>query len=330
MVNFIFTYFVYFTIIFLLSSLIIFIFNRGVFGNAITNYFNYNSFSEYIIIMVITSGMINLILFGLFSYINIDSLNVCMMNDNQDPIRWWPSGVPQTWGVIGAATIAYRGCPGSARVKVLAASATLGVTLPVMVFNQAIENPNGFHRLLYSWVYYKQHGSWPANIPNNVDVAKVEGTILEESSKNASSYLPMVNNNKGSFTFDNIIPENILDIFRPVQIEGFLDDLIGQQLFIHFLLLIIVFSLIILFSLYLFIQALLGKKEFILKKFNNKFIHFYIKYQLILAKFSTIILPILIMLGLIELFVGLLYIILHPIPFENLPIDLHTFLDKKK
>ena len=75
---------------------------------------------------------------------------------------------------------------------------------------------------------------------------------------------------------------------------------------------------------------MLGKKEFILKKFNNKFIHFYIKYQLILAKFSTIILPILIMLGLIELFVGLLYIILHPIPFENLPIDLHTFLDKKK
>ena len=327
--NFFFTYFIYFTIILLLSSFIIFISNRGVFGNYIKNYFNYNSLFEYIIIIIITSGMINFILSGVHLYLNADYLNISMVADNQqDPVRWW--GVPQTWGVIGAAALAYRGTPGSPRAKILSVGASLGVTIPIMVFNQAIENPNGFNRLLYSWVHYKQHGVWPADIPQNIDGGKLADTVISESTKNASSYLPLSNKNNDGFIFDGIIPENILELFRPVQIEGYLDDLIGQQLFIHFLLLIIVFSLIILFSLYLFTQVLLGNKEFLLKKFNNRFIKFYIKYQLILAKISSIILPVFIMLGLIELFVGVLYIILHPIPFENLPIDLHIFIEKSK
>ena len=96
------------------------------------------------------------------------------------------------------------------------------------------------------------------------------------------------------------------------------------------MLLKIVFSLIILFILYLLIQVFLSNKEFVLKKFNNRFIIFYIKYQVFLGKFSSIILPLFILLGLIELFVGLFYIITHPIPFENLPLDLLIFLGKTK
>ena len=42
-------------------------------------------------------------------------------------------------------------------------------------------------------------------------------------------------------------------------------------------------------------------KEFITKKFNNKFIKLYIKYQIILANISLFLLPALIFLGLIEL-----------------------------
>ena len=102
------------------------------------------------------------------------------------------------------------------------------------------------------------------------------------------------------------------------------------QLLIHFLLIIVVTSLIILFIFYFVVQTMFNNKEFILAKFNNRFIKLYIKYQIFLAKISLIILPLLIMLGLVELFVGLYFIITHPIPFEVLDIDLHTYINSKK
>ena len=68
--------------------------------------------------------------------------------------------------------------------------------------------------------------------------------------------------------------------------------------------------------------------DFITKRFNNRFILYYLKYQLFLSKLSLFILPLFIMFGLIELFVGLYFIITHPIPYENLGIDLHTYLKK--
>ena len=115
----------------------------------------------------------------------------------------------------------------------------------------------------------------------------------------------------------------LLDFFRPVPVVGYLDDLIGQQLFIHMLLFIIVISLIVLLTIYLLIQIMVNNKEFLLNKFNNKFITFYIKYQLFLGKISSFVLPLIIMFGLIELMVGLYFIITHPIPYDKLDIDLH-------
>ena len=35
------------------------------------------------------------------------------------------------------------------------------------------------------------------------------------------------------------------------------------------------------------------------------------------------------MFGLIEIVVGLHFLITHPIPWEELPIDLHTYIKKK-
>ena len=74
---------------------------------------------------------------------------------------------------------------------------------------------------------------------------------------------------------------------------------------------------------------MLHNKNFIINKFNNKFIKFYINYQQLLAKISLFILPIIIMFGLIEIVVGLHFLITHPIPWEELPIDLHTYIKKK-
>lgn len=81
---------------------------------------------------------------------------------------------------------------------------------------------------------------------------------------------------------------------------------------------------------YIFINIFLQNKDFILSKFNNKYIRFYIKYQIILGKISLFLLPLpskrILLFGLLELLVGIHYLITHPIGWEGLPIDLHTYI----
>ena len=118
----------------------------------------------------------------------------------------------------------------------------------------------------------------------------------------------------------------LLGNFRPVSTVGYLDDLIGQQLFILLLLFIIVLSLIVLLTIYFFIIIMVKYKEYLLSKFNNKFILFFVIYQLILAKLSSFNLPLLLMFGLMELLIGLYFLLTHPIPYDKLGIDLHIFI----
>ena len=245
---------------------------------------------------------------------------------------------------------------GSNKVKVAAALSSLGITIPLNVYLHAVENPNGFNRLMYSWAHYKEHGVWPASFSSTPDLSptcpwaddwgkgiavdrgvanlmpKYEAETQEQVSNisNSSKFLPdSYNEILSQFSPENLFL-NFIGLFKPVGVEGHLDDLIGQQLLIHFLLIIVVTSLIILFIFYFVVQTMFNNKEFILAKFNNRFIKLYIKYQIFLAKISLIILPLLIMLGLVELFVGLYFIITHPIPFEVLDIDLHTYINSKK
>ena len=159
----------------------------------------------------------------------------------------------------------------------------------------------------------------------------LKNSTSSSEGSNSSSFLPIDFNNLLDNLFsnaearsfgDNLI-SHILYIFRPVEVTGYLDDLIGQQLFIHLLLFIIVISLIILLTIYICIKIMVNNKEFLLNKFNNKFILFFIKYQLMLAKISSFILPLMIMFGLFELTIGLYFLITHPIPYEKIGIDLH-------
>ena len=71
---------------------------------------------------------------------------------------------------------------------------------------------------------------------------------------------------------------------------------------------------------------MLQNKDFILKKFNNKLIKFYINYQVILAKIGFYVLPLFILFGLIELIFFLYYLLTHTLPYESLPIDLHIYV----
>jgi len=49
-----------------------------------------------------------------------------MVNETQDPVRWWPSGTAQTRGILGTALGVFRLVPGNPRVKSMAALDSLG------------------------------------------------------------------------------------------------------------------------------------------------------------------------------------------------------------
>jgi hypothetical protein len=70
-------------------------------------------------------------------------------------------------------------------------------------------------------------------------------------------------------------------------------------------------------------------KDKILNKFDNKYIKYYIKYQLFLANLSLIYAPILIFAGLLVLIHGFYFLITHQIPYDSLDIDLHKYISSK-
>jgi len=329
----------------ILVLLFIHISNKGLLGLRLQKFCNSNSKIEKFLLFLMIFSILMFLIELLFVYNKIfkpEYLHVIENNSTQDPVRWWPSGTPQSWGIIGAAVAVYRAVPGSPRVKAMAGLRCLGVSIPSAIWFHAVENPNGFNRLKYSWVEYKKNGSWPANVPNEIKDSELnpvleklieEGKQLNESFKGDSS-----SSVSSSFLGDgNILDKiswdsfynNILHFFRPQAVEGYLDDLIGLELFIHFLLLILVISVIILFIIYIIINFMLQNKEFILNRFENKFIKFYLKYQFFLGKISVIVLPVLILFGLIQIFVGLFYIVTHPLPLEELNSNLHIYIKKK-
>ena len=70
----------------------------------------------------------------------------------------------------------------------------------------------------------------------------------------------------------------------------------------------------------------LFNKDKIIKKFDNKIITFYVKYQVFLSRITIIYIPIFIFVGLFTLCYGLHWLITHQIPYESLDVDLHKFI----
>ena len=278
--------------------MLIHISKKGFLGLTAKNFCKTKSFIENIILLFLILSIITLV-FNLFFTI-IQFLNIkpdfLYVNENtatpdQDPVRWW--GTPQTWTIIGSAVAVYRLVPGSPRVKATAALTTLGITAPTAIWFHAVENPNGFNKLMFGIMEYKRTGIWPANIPNTATPDNQLNPIFDKMSEEANITYSNITGSSSSSTNTslvsdvNLLPDLSIDsiikffleLFRPTQVHGHLDDLIGQQIFVYFLLLVIVISLIILFFIYLVINIMLHNKNFILNKFNNKFIKYYINYQ---------------------------------------------------
>lgn len=109
----------------------------------------------------------------------------------------------------------YRATPGSHRIKATTALGSLAITVPLNVWIHAVENPNGFNQLMFSWVQYKNTGVWPSNIPGNVGEQSIDQALAKNAveaeagvgaSSNSSNFLPLDNNELWSM----FSPENLI------------------------------------------------------------------------------------------------------------------------
>lgn len=124
--------------------------------------------------------------------------------------------------------------------------------------------------------------------------------------------------------------ENLGWLFKPAELEGTIGDLLGQQFVIYILLFILVISLIFLFTSYVINIFIFINKDKILKKFKNKWIIYYIKYQSFIIKISLIYIPIFIFIGLFILLIVIHFLLTHFIPIEELGISLDTPIGNSK
>jgi hypothetical protein len=85
--------------------------------------------------------ILNKILFILASFnLQIDAGYLFIGEEQtQDPVRSWPTGVPQSWAILGAAIATYRAKPVSPRVKARAGFGALGISSSIVLVSQAIE-----------------------------------------------------------------------------------------------------------------------------------------------------------------------------------------------
>lgn len=233
----------------------------------------------------------------------------------------------------------------SPRLRVLGALGSAGVSATQITYHSAIENPVGFNRLMWGLSEYRRTGSWPSidqiakqnndkqvndfitEAVKHADKSKVENIINEA---NGTGFLSSSNIDYSDFISKliDLIFKKTMEILliKPVEVQGYFDDLIGQRMFIEIILFILCISIILLFIFFIFNLIFLLNKDKIIKKFNNKLIIFYIKYQVFLSWITLFFIPILIFISLLTLCHGLHWLITNQIPYENLEIDLHKFI----
>ena len=156
-----------------------------------------------------------------------------------------------------------------------------------------------------------------------------KNTIITTTSDNGvSNYLPDLDLDLNSFS-NNLIDymfNFFFSIIKPVHVTGYFDDLIGQHIAIEVILLYMLIFTIILFIAYIINVVLFINKDYILNSFDNKYIKLYIKYQVFLIKMSLITFPIFILISLFTLIHGIIFLLTHNIPFEQLGVDLHVLV----
>jgi hypothetical protein len=271
----------------------------------------------------------------------------------QPAVRWWPSGAglpAQGWTVVGTALATFgvlSKIPGiSPRTRVLGALASAGVSATQITYHSAIENPVGFNRLMWGFSEYRRTGEWPsldqiAKTTNDKQLSDFASEAVKHADNstvqsivnevNSNKFLPLnseAGNPGGDFInklIDLIFKETI-QLLKPVHVQGFLDDLIGQRMFIEIILFFLCIFIILLFIIFIINLIFISNKDKIIKRFDNRFIIFYVKYQAFLSRITLFYIPIFIFTGLFTLCNGLYWLVTNQIPYESLNIDLHQFI----
>lgn len=85
-----------------------------------------------------------------------------------DPVRWWPSGVPQGASVVaaGVATFVALSKLGgmSPRLRAILSLSAAGITSSTITITTqtVLENPIGFNRLMWGVTEYRRTNQWPS------------------------------------------------------------------------------------------------------------------------------------------------------------------------
>jgi hypothetical protein len=323
-------------------------------------YYKNKNLVDILIYIILFIFLINILLCLIDSYSYYNTIEVYSnvlpggdKNDSSpmDPVRWWPSGVPQGWAIVGTALATFTvlsKIPGvTPRLRVLGALGSAGVSASQITYQSTVENSVGFNRLMWGFTEYRRSGIWPSidqvskqltetqlkdftnEAIKHADQSKVTNVVKEiTGTGTGNSYLPFSNSDFSDFVnklIDLIFKETI-QILKPVQVQGFFDDLIGQRMFVEIILFILCISIILLFIFFIFNLIFLLNKEKLINKFDNKFITFYIKYQAFLSKITLFYVPIFIFTGLFTLTKGLYWLVVNQIPYECLDVDLHKFI----
>ena len=262
-----------------------------------------------------------------------------------DPVRWWPSGVPQGMSIIGTAVATFAALSRmngvSPRLRVLGALGSAGVAGTQIMYHSAIENSVGFNRLMWGLTEFRETGKWPgledvASRTNETTINKLIENALKEADKTkVDSVLNEINGKEFISTSDfssiinhwiDIIFREILQILKPVEVNGYFDDLLGQRMFIEIILFIMCISIVLLFIFFIINIIFILNIDKIKNRFDNKIIRLYINYQAFFSRISLIYAPIFILFSLITLSHGLHWLITHQIPYNSLGTDLHQYI----
>lgn len=103
---------------------------------------------------------------------------VIQVTPTSDPVRWWPSGVPQAWAVIGSGLITFRTLGGlNPRARFIASLSAMGASTSLVMYNSTLIV--GFNRFMFGLTEYNRTGRWPNidNVQNNYTEERIESTL---------------------------------------------------------------------------------------------------------------------------------------------------------
>ena len=205
--------------IILLSIVIILNGKQGNLGNKMTRFCESKSTVDFFVLIFIMSGIIMLLIHFLFlinDLINFKFVLLTVNDNNQDPVRWWPSGVPQSSAIIGSmlGTFAVLSKLNvNPRYRVLGSlsastpwcgvsAGTITYTTPLLIGDVgAVENSVGFNRLMFGWHTDRQTGKWPSPLKRADEIA------ANNTTKEIDSFVTETTKQADQKTIDTIVDQ---------------------------------------------------------------------------------------------------------------------------